>query len=937
MFIKLFKIAAFFFICLMQTNAIAGKVEKGQQEILLPEVWKFTVDPYDLGLKEHWENQLWNVQGWKSMPVPGNWDLYNEYANYKGRAWYRTSFQAPNVNNKHIILNMGEVGMSYSVFLNGQKIADITCGNYLEQFDISNSIKYGKTNILTVQIDNSLLWGAYWNWGGIRRPVKILISEPTYILRQEIIAVPNLENGSAEISTQVFVSNTTNKDKKFQLTQQVKKNNFNILIAEKKEILVLANTVKSFSFKIKLSKSQVKLWHFDHPELYTSTVSIGLSNTILFQHANNFGIRKIETNGSQFLLNGEPVKLAGYNWVADDRTTGSSLPEFRYKQDIDMMKSAGANMARISHRPLPEDVMDYLDEKGILVLAEFNNWPPFMNAKSEEPKQFAKKLVEQNFNHPCVFGWSVGNENGNLKENPEVNNYVSSIISYIKSLDPSHLVTYVSNTADFQDNDAAQYCDIIMINKYGGYEKAIDQLKVRFPNKAVFMSEYGSHTDNLIYDTPDNSSFKSLMVDNLRNRENLVGYSLWTFNDYRSTYQAPNPLTTTPLHQNRQWGIVDIYRNKKRAFKQMQTFYAPVSKLKLSIESKDGSFCESKIVLVPRNKLDIPAYTLNGYKLVWEIRNRDNVNSAMGFILLPETCPGSNEQIYYVPFNRKSSDFLFKVSLLSPTGYVVSDTSYCFSAPPSPEVKDFIKASKEARIVFSKSELATEYIVHYKTDGIEKVLKPTIDHYVDLTGLSVDKKYEVWVVAKNGYGISQPSKKQYFTPVAGYLSLPPIVWLTEPGNHSFFVGYSFFYTDSQYEVRYRKDTSHLVSWDMIRSNNFSLLQVPNLDNGKQYFFQIRKLSAFSSTQNQWSELYAVTPNKWHQSGTPNLLGWVQKGSELLLSVKPAQNANGYKITFKVGSIYKSVFLNQSDFSLINIRLDNDTTVKDLTIETINKI
>lgn len=930
-------IAGLTIIPFRESIAFSGKVLKGQEILSLPTYWKFKTDPYNQGLHEHWEKIGIIDQGWSIMKVPDNWDLHNEFANYKGKAWYRTSFIMPQITDRNIVLDIGEIGMSYTVFLNGKNIGSFICGNYPEQIDISNIVLKGKRNNLTFLVDNSFFWGAYWSWGGIRRPVKILINQPILIQRQEIISEPNLSDGSAIVTTTAYISNTENTNKKLWLFNSLLSSQSTVIKKDSIEINIPAKTIRPFVFKTYLDKNAVRLWHFDHPELYESIFSLVKDKALFFQHANRFGIRKIETKGNQFLLNGESVRLVGYNWVADDRTTGSTLPSFRFKQDIDMMKSSGANMARISHRPLPEDVMDYLDEKGILVLAEFNNWPPYMNSRSEEPKIFARKLVELNFNHPCIFGWSVGNENGNLKENPEVNDYVSSIISYIKSFDKSHIVTYVSNTADFQENDAAQYCDMIMINKYGSYEKGIDQLKVRYPDKAVFMTEYGSHTDNLIYDTPDNSLFKSLMVDNLRTKENLTGYSLWTFNDYRSTYQAPNPLTTTPLHQNRQWGIVDVYRNKKRAFKQMQDFYAPISKLKLSIESKDGLHLESKIGLVPRNKLDIPAYTLKGYKLVWEIRNSENLNSDMGFISVPETFPGSIEQSYSVPFSKKNGDVLFKVSLVSPTGYVVSDTSYWFSAPPTPVVKAFIKASKDARIIFSKSELANEYIVHYKTEGYEKVLKPTIDHYVDITGLSLDKTYEVWVVAKNGYGLSQPSEKQYFTPVAGYLSLPPVIWLSEPGDKSFFVGYSFYYSDSQYEVRYGTDTSHLESWNMIRTNNFSLLQVPDLVNGKQYFYQIRKLTAFSATQNQWSEMYAVIPNEWHQSGKPNLLGWIQKGSELLLSVKPAQNANGYKITYKVAGVAKSFFLNQSDFSLINIQLYNNAPVKDLTIDTIIKI
>ena len=196
------------------------------------------------------------------------------------------------------------------------------------------------------------------------------------------------------------------------------------------------------------------------------------------------------------------------------------------------MKQAGANMARLSHRPLPEDVMDYLDEVGFLTVSEFNNWQPYYNPRAEEPREFARKLIWQQYNHPSVIGWSVGNEMGNWKEHVETNAYVDAIIKYVKQeLDSTRFVLYVSNTADWQDNDAARYCDFIMINKYGNYEKGLRSLQERYPDKPVFVSEYGGYGINVIYDTPNNSSCSSMMVDCALGMEHVFGFSIWTFTD----------------------------------------------------------------------------------------------------------------------------------------------------------------------------------------------------------------------------------------------------------------------------------------------------------------------------------------------------------------------------------------------------------------------
>ena len=911
---------------------LAVEVNKGQQIIALDPYWKFNIDPNSEGLEKKWHTSSFNDAAWTMIAVPGNWDLYNEYANYKGNAWYRTSFKTPLVKNKQIILSLGEVGMSYKIFLNGKQVADILCGNYMEQFDITKLLKTGINNVLSVQIDNSLNYGAYWSWGGFRRPVSLLVREPVFIEQQQITSNPDLSNGTANINTKVFLKNETNVDKVISLKQQISLNGVALTYSSPESIKLAAHTEKVYVFNRPLSKSQVKLWHFDHPALYKSTITLQDQNRVLFQQTTRFGIRKIEIDGLRFLLNGESVRLAGYNWVADDRTTGSTLPEFRFKEDIDLMKTAGANMARISHRPLPDDVMDYLDEKGILVLAEFNNWPPYMNAESKEPKIFAKKLVEQNFNHPSIFGWSIGNENGSLKDFPKVNEYFSSIIDYIKKIDKNRLVTYVSHTADFQDNDAVKFCDLIMINKYGNFEKAVDNLKIRYPNKVVFLSEYGAHADNLIYDTPNNSTFKTLMVDNLRSKENLIGYSIWTFNDYRSSYQTPVPSVSTPLHQHRQWGVVDVYRNKKRAYRQMQNFYAPISDLQLSIKELSGQKMQSDIVLVPRKKMDIPAYELKGYQLVWELGNSKNENSAMGTIPLKNILPGSESEFYQVKFKRSDSDMFFKLSLLSPTGYVVKDTTHFFAPPPAPSKIQLLTGTKEARLIFEKSPMATEYQVKYRVvDSVETEMKPTIDHYTDITNLVMGKTYEFWVVAKNGFGESVRSEIKTYTPTPGYMLLPPVIWLSEPGNHSFFVGYSFYWSDASYEVRYGTDLTKKENWKTNRTTNFSMIQVPKLENGKTYYYQLRKLSLYYGSVNEWSEIKQVVPNAGHQFGHVSIQGFKQTGNELLISFSGAKNATGYNIICNVKNKKKAYYVNQSISGLTKIILEDDSVVESLEI------
>lgn len=907
------------------------------QEVNLNANWRFKIDPNQIGLQEQWFSKQVNDASWESVNVPHLWDLQNEYANYIGKAWYRKSFDHRlDLKDKRVFLEIGEVGMSYTLYVDGKKAGDVLAGNYLEEFDITDLLSSDEKHSIALEIDNSLSWGAYWSWGGIRRSVKIITRNPVYIERQEISSALDLGKNEASLQTAVIIKNSSLNGQIVDLGQIITFDGKEVLQRQEKKVFIPPHSEKTVLLSTVLKSNQLKLWHFDRPNLYESKLQLSNSGGPLATIKDKFGVRKIEIKDNQFLLNGEKVRLAGYNWVADDRTSGNILPEFRYKEDIDLMKAAGANLARLSHRPLPKDVMDYLDEVGMLVFSEFNNWPQFMNGSSEEPKLFAKRLIQQNFNHPSIIGWSVGNENGNLKSFPDVNEYTQNIIAYIKKdLDSTRLVTYVSHTADVQDNDAAQYGDIVLINKYGGYEKSVESLSKRYPNKAIFMSEYGGHTQNLIYDTPDKSLFKSLMVDKLPAQKSLIGYAIWTYNDYRSNYQALNPQTTTPLHQNRQWGIVDVYRNKKRAFRQMQNFYAPVSSIHIKTTKFDEKTNKSEIIIEARKLEEIPAYSAKGYQLVWELRGFDNINLQTGLISLKDIYPGDQPTKHAIEWNSANAAFL-KVSLLSASGYSVKDTSIYLKAPEVPQIKSVINASQEVRILFDRNEFSTQYKAYYEMDGVVKATAPTIDHYIDFSELLVGKTYKIWLTAMNDFGETKASEPITFIPKNGNLSLPPIIWQTQATNESFSTGYSYNFADAQYRIRYGTDVDKPETWKHINTSIFGMAKVAFLENDKQYYYQISRKAGFAPTFNQWSEIVPVKPMSGEFKQDVLVHGFKQETNTILLSFSPQKSAIAYEVECSTNKGNRSFRINKSAVSLAVLNLPDNVKVLGVNIRAIIK-
>lgn len=900
--------------------AFAGTNVYGEKRIDLSGYWQFKSDPEGKGNSMNWQSASLDDSQWDKMAVPGSWELTNLYSDYIGQAWFRTTFDTPqHIAGKVVFLEFEAVSMTYQVYVNGQFVAEEEAGNYIERFDVTSFLNKSGKNILAVRVDNSLVWGAYCNWGGIRRPVNLCVIEPVYTIRQEIVAVPDLKKGSSTVSVKALLENKSFAPQTVELLSEVIGKNGKNVGKRKRMITIPANTVVSETFDYTLTKKQTELWDIDHPNLYVSKISLSDGDKLLNAYSDRFGIRKVEIQGNRFLLNGKILRLAGYNWVADDRTSGNILPEWRYKEDIDRMKQAGANMARLSHRPLPEDVMDYLDEVGFLTVSEFNNWQPYINPRAEEPRTFARKLIHQQYNHPSVIGWSVGNEMGNWREHVEVNSYVDSIIKYIKKeLDPNRLVLYVSNTADYQDNDAVQYCDFIMINKYANYQKALESLKKRYPDKPVFVSEYGDYKVNLTYDTPNNSLWSNMIVDSANGMEHVFGFAVWTFNDYRSRYQSPLTYSATPLHQNRQWGIVDSYRNKKRSFQQLRQYYAPVKALEVT-KDKDRGDIHSVIKISPRAVLDIPSFELVDYSLVWEVRGKDNKVMQGGIIELPEIIPGSQPLTYPIQWTADDKTAYLKVVLISPTGYNVADRRIDISAPPAPAFQ-LLQASNNLRVVFDKNDFTDEYYLKYIVNGKVKKTKPTIDHYIDLPKQTYNVPMDIALVAVNGVGKSESEKKNV-TPCYGYQQLPPIIWQVQPCDRGFFIGQGYYYHDYYYVIRYTTNPQDENAWKYVQNRNLGMSKMTGLENGVKHYFQIASTIQFAGKYQQtiWSEMKEVTPSKDVATGMPFVHGIVRQGNNAVFVCSPARNGAAYELCYTLKGKPEVVTINRSEFDYVVIK------------------
>ncbi|MDF9795436.1 beta-galactosidase [Catalinimonas alkaloidigena] len=851
--------------------------------------WSFKTDLYNQGEKENWYQSEVDLAGWDEMEVPGNWDVKNEYADYVGKAWYTHDF---NVNesweNKNVRIYFESVYNDAQLWINGKKVGEHHVGFLPFWFDINSYLKFGERNRITLQVDNTFKRGAIWNWGGIRRPVWLEVTEPVRLEYQHITAMPDLEQGTAEVSIKAKISNLSEQAQTVNLLASVLKDGRQIWKGDALTVSLSPDSEEEVNMSFSMTEEQLQLWHFNHPELYFCQLILQQDNKSIHRLTDRFGVRKIEVKGETLLLNGEAIRSVGFNLVPEDRTTGNALPLWRIRQDVDMMKSLGANMARLSHLPLPKDFLDYLDEKGIMTFEEVSLWgkDEMVDPEHPLPQYWLDKMVEVKYNHPSVIGWSIGNEIGFVDRNPKVMEYVEGAIQRAKALDPTRLAIYVSHSASAQEDDPVKYADMIMFNSYGAWGARAEKVNQLHPGKPIFMAEYGH---NLNDENLNEAHIEAAeMLDEFRGKEYMAGVSLWTFNDYRSFWKA-NESWTTPPSQNRTWGVVDVFRQKKRPHYAFKREYAPVKDMTVKMNGN-----EVTVSIMPRNRLDIPAYTLRDYTLVWKLVQKSGEVVEGGIIGLPEIKPDGS--LLHRGFSWEEGDqsaFGLRVELLDPQSYSVRDTTIYFAAPETPEIRIVHTADEEARVVFTPVEGASGYKIVYGKDGLDQESPLTINDYMDIQNLDKLARYQFAVVAVNNAGESEAS-----TAVQAQLDedeLPPIIRATIPFDDHFFIGYSVDRLDYMYEIEYGTEPGEYSQ--RIGLRNVGVCQLPNLVPGETYYYRMRSRKQWGFAS-EWTHEVEVKLKGGEEKESIALQGVLRDADQAVLVFEPEDRAVGYLVSYR---------------------------------------
>ena len=515
-----------------------------RQSIALEDSWRFYFGDADLASVTAAD---FDDSGWEQVSVPHTWNVIGEYAlersgttnNAQGTGWYRLRLDAPPADrDMRQYLDFAAIGNIADVWVNGAHVGTHRGAFSRFRLDVTGAWVPGGENLVVVRADNSKpaigsstenvipLAGDFFIHGGIYRPAELL--------QLPSASIDPLDYGGPGVY--IRASDITDETATIQATTRLRNageaRDLSIvtaiydaegrLVGQQERPLALSTGTQEVLETITLTNP--RLWDgVDDPYLYSAQVSLLAGGEVIDRVVEPFGIRTFRFDADNgFFLNGKHVKLKGVSRHQDRLGQGWALSREDHGQDTDIIAEMGANSVRQAHYQHADEWSDEADEAGMIVWAEL----PYVGAPSlsggrgsdelwANAEQQLRELIRQNYNHPSIVMWSIGNEVdsakafGATKEEPSPVDLLRRMEEVAKEEDPYRPTVFADFSEDFgqfgeRRQDLTGVADLVAYNRYPGWYYVpgamaarglagmLDALHAKHPEIPIGVSEYGA-------------------------------------------------------------------------------------------------------------------------------------------------------------------------------------------------------------------------------------------------------------------------------------------------------------------------------------------------------------------------------------------------------------------------------------------------------------
>lgn len=556
-------------------------------------LWRFSVDRETAGRQQQWWQDA--LPDAREIPVPSSYnDIFTDAAirDHVGDVWYQTEVFVPaGWDDRRIVLRLDAATHRGTVWVDDVEVMDHQGGYTPFEADISQHVRAGEFFRLTVCVNNVLSWDTippgqvltledgrlkqqyfhdFFNYAGLHRPVWLYATPRQHIRDVTVVTGYDGQDGTVDYRVE-----TTGKGA------------VSVVLHDADGNLVASGVGASG----RLDVAGAMPWQPGKAYLYQLSVVYFDESGQADKYSLAVGIRSVRVDGKRFLINGQPFYFTGFGKHEDSDIRGKAHDDVLMVHDFALMKWMGANSFRTSHYPYAEEVLDYADRHGIVVInetaavglnmvigkilnpavvapAELYSEEGISSVTQRAHLAAIRELIARDKNHPCVVTWSITNEPDSSPANAA--EYFRPLVEETRRLDPSRPVTYASVmfvTAE-QDQIAGMF-DLICLNRYFGWyldagdlvsaERALEADLRAWEDKfqvPLIITEYGADTMQglrsvapTMWTEEFQGEFLQMYHRVFDRIEAVVGEQVWNFADFATSQ-----------------GIVRVGGNKKGIF-----------------------------------------------------------------------------------------------------------------------------------------------------------------------------------------------------------------------------------------------------------------------------------------------------------------------------------------------------------------------------------
>lgn len=465
-------------------------LEEGQDWLNLNGPWEFAFDGDDVGRDAGWFAPgagvfdrtilvpfCWEAHAaWGTDDEAGNenWysrEVYRDPAsvtreNYREAprytvGWYRRTIALPAaLTGRQLWLHLGAADWHVTVWVNGQLVAEGDSGYVPFACDLSPALAGSDTATIVLRVEDpqgtdDKPLGKQHKWytttSGLWQPVWLEARPEVHLERLQL--TPQLDPATITCAATANV--------------MVAPLGLRITVRDEDGNLAGSATAEGTTAPLTVTlKGLPRPWSPADPHLYAVTAELLDGDKVLdtlhsYCGLREVGIAPLYAGGPKYLtLNGEPLYLKG---ALDQSFNPWGVYTFRsdeeIKRDLEIARQTGLNFLRIHIKPEDPRFLYWADRLGMLIMFDLPNtgYDGYGEAGNARWEWTFRRVVERDFNHPCIFAWILFNETWGLGfkayyEAEDRHAWVESMYRLAKSLDPTRII---------EDNSVCSYDHVV--------------------------------------------------------------------------------------------------------------------------------------------------------------------------------------------------------------------------------------------------------------------------------------------------------------------------------------------------------------------------------------------------------------------------------------------------------------------------------------------